>query len=273
MIMTVASEKGGVGKTTVAANLAALHAKTAPTLLIDLDPQGAATAAFNQVANQDLSVGDLLLNPSAGTIDDALVNVGHGLVLMPAWRPSLDHAASALILEPGGDRALSRILDSHHLTERFAAIYIDTPANLGRLTLTAVCASTHVLGVVNSEPWSAGGAATVAAWVSRLREEQQLTQAEFVGLVNNKHTPNRVLTQVVDAELQNLPVRVLSSTIPLRQQVADAALLGEPTTWNAPTSLAGEAFAALFAELSILTQPDATFGQVVDLRDPVKEAL
>ncbi len=155
LILAIANQKGGVGKTTTAINLsAALAQRGLPTLLVDLDPQGNATLSFLDPEQLHLSVYDALVDEDR-TLKDAVHKTNiKSLDVIPA-RISLAKFESKLL----GD------IDSHFrlkdrlktLLQDYRYIVIDTPPTLGLLTVNALVASTHLLVPIQSSYFALEG--------------------------------------------------------------------------------------------------------------------
>jgi chromosome partitioning protein len=138
----VCSSKGGVGKTTTAANLAVVLARTGRVLAVDADPQDSLGRAFGVVAkDKDDSLAGLLENPDADPRTVIRKEVAPGLDLLPA-HPSLEQVGVQLAGQGGIVTGIRRVL--RPLLLDYDHVVLDTHGDLGNLTLSAVCASLAV---------------------------------------------------------------------------------------------------------------------------------
>ena len=148
MIITISNQKGGVGKTTTAANLAVLLARhQRRVLVIDSDPQFALT---RQLGAEEQSLGVNLVDVLAGraAATDAIVRDRHGVDLIAA-APALAGVEMSLVGELGRERFLAEALEP--LIGDYHDIVIDTPPNLGLLTVNALVVAELVIAPVSAE--------------------------------------------------------------------------------------------------------------------------
>ena len=217
MRLAVCSSKGGVGKTSTAASIAAVlgaraHERGGRVLAVDADPQDSLGRAFGVVAKgREDSLSGLLEDPDADARACVRADVAPGLDLLPA-HPSLDAVGVSLAAQGGLVSGVRRVL--RPLLGDYDHVVLDTHGDLGNLTLAAVCAADAVLTVFTSDPGSALGAAR----------------------------------EVVDA-LEGTGLPLLPTRIPLSRRVPSATLAKRPVVLSAPTSPVAQAYAALTDEV------------------------
>jgi flagellar biosynthesis protein FlhG len=247
--IAVSGGKGGVGKSTVALNLAITHAQLgARTLLVDTDLGMADLNLLLGVA-PERNVLDAL---GGASIEDVLVHA-HGISLLPALNGSY-------LLSNLGPAAQGRILEMvGSLSSSFDTLVIDVAAGIGQLQTMFASATTDAIVVVNPEPLSMADA---YACLKVLSTEQGVRHAYIV--------PNRVTSRAqadeVVARLSALVARFLDLQvtalpyIPADPCVSESAQIGVPLATNAPDSPAARAMRHLVRALGAITPAtDATW--------------
>ena len=251
MRLAVCSSKGGVGKTSTAASLAAvLGARATGTggrvLAVDADPQDSLGRAFGVVAKgRDDSLAGLLEDPDADARGCVRAEVAPGLDLLPA-HPSLEAVGVALAAQGGLLSAVRRVL--RPLRGDYDHVVLDTHGDLGNLTLAAVCAADAVLTVFTSDPGSALGAARVSAFVD-LHRDFENTSAQLIGVACSLwDKEGRAAREVVGA-LEGTDLPLLETRIPLSRRVPSATLAKRPVVLIAPSSPVAQAYTMLTDEV------------------------
>jgi chromosome partitioning protein len=251
MRLAVCSSKGGVGKTTMAVNLATVLARGGRVLAVDADPQDSLGRALGVVAKgPDDSLAGLLEDPTIEARSVVRRDVAPGLDLIPA-HPALDPVSLQLAATGGLTTSVRRAL--RPLLADYDHVVLDTRGDLGGLTLAALAAADSVLTVFTSDPGSALGAARVAAFVAQQRAYEN-TSAVLVGVacaVWDRH--GRAAWDVLGAlEATDLPL--LATRVPFSRRVPGSALAKRPVVLSAPTSPVARAYAALADEVLTVSE-------------------
>ncbi len=247
-IYTLVNQKGGVGKTTTAINLAAYLAQMEQrVLVVDLDPQANATACLgvDKRAVQG-STYEALLN---GDIPGAwiLYNERLQLSLLPS-SPSLAGAEVELVDESSREFRLRDALTS--LTERFDYILIDCPPSLGILTVNGlVAARDGVLVPVQCEYLALEGLGQLTQTIQRV-QSSLFPNLQVRGVILTMFDPRTNLSNDVVREVKNhFPGQVFNSVIPRSIRLAEAPSYGLPISAYAPSSVGAHAYEELAKEL------------------------
>ncbi len=228
-VLVFASQKGGVGKTTVATGIASVlgaraAAKGKRVLMVDLDPQHHATMSLGVRPVEGSTVGDLLRDWCDGSPLNAAASVvetdSAGVSLLPAGTATLARAASDLMREPARLSALSDILAT---AGSFDAIIVDTPPNLDGLTQTAVATARGrggVVGVTGATPLEISGVLTLQELQRRILTAMPRS-SRWLGVVVNKWDGRRTLSKEMYRELVERKLVPIPIVIPVNVRVAE----------------------------------------------------
>jgi chromosome partitioning protein len=266
-VIAVTNQKGGVGKTTTAINVAAgLAAFGLPTLLVDIDPQGNASSGLG-LKGQHGSGGTiyeaLTRDDSASHADGFLLPTAlDNLTLIPATR-DLAGAEIELISMPARDRRLRTFLEP--LRARFRFILLDCPPSLGLLTLNALVAADTVLIPLHCEYFALEGLADLVSTLRRVRGALNPV-LDIEGVVLTMYDERTNLGQQVGRDVREFfKEKVYRTVIPRNVRLAEAPSHGKPVITYDARSRGAEAYGALVAELlekngaaASLTAPAAT---------------
>lgn len=227
-VLTVSNQKGGVGKTTTAVNVAsALAGLGAKVLVIDLDPQGNASTALGVPHNADVqSIYDVLIDDVP--IADVVQQSPESPNLLCA--PSTIHLAGAeieLVSHVAREHRLRRALDQYLETNTVDFVIIDCPPSLGLLTINAFTAASEVFIPIQCEYYALEGLSQLLGSIQMIQKHLNPALHLSTILLTMYDGRTRLAQQVADEVRNHFPDQVLRTVIPRSVRVSEAPSFGQ----------------------------------------------
>ena len=245
-VLAITNQKGGVGKTTTAVNLAAsLAAEGLRVLMIDLDPQGNATTGSGITKKEALpTVYQLLIG--AATLAEVCIKTDFGFDVLPANR-ELAGAEVELIDLSEREYRLKNALQAGRASYDF--ILIDCPPALNMLTVNGLVAADSVLIPMQCEYYALEGLSDLVETLRKVRTHLN-SRLEIEGLLRTMYNAQSTLTQQVSGELErHFGNKVYRTIVPRNVRLAEAPSYGKPVIAFDKNSKGAQAYTALAKEI------------------------
>lgn len=247
VIISVVNQKGGVGKTTTAVNLAAGLADAGKfVLLVDLDPQGNATSGLG-IKYQELEKGLYHALMSQARVHDVTFNTNHaGLRVVPSTQ-DLAGANVELVNLEGRESKLSDLLAE--VKHAYDYIIIDSPPSLGLLTLNGLVAADKILIPVQAEYFALEGLGQLLKTIDLVKENIKPTIEILGAVLTMFDSRNRLSEEVMQELYKYFPNNIFRSVIPRTVRLAEAPSYGKSIFHYEPGGKGAKAYERLSREV------------------------
>ena len=243
MIISIANQKGGCGKTTTTVNLGSVLARKHKVLLIDIDPQGNLTTSFG-INKNDLgrTMYDVMLD---GGIEKAILSKG-SLDIVPSI---IDLAGAEVQLSGKMGREYILANELKKLSRHYDFIVIDTPPSLGVFTINALVASDYVLIPVQAEFFALEGLTQLLSVVDLVNTRLGRTLKILGMVVTMFNSRTRSSNEVLEDVRKHYSKHLFRTIIPRNVTVTDSTMTGEPLVTYRKDAPASKSYIELAKEI------------------------
>ena len=252
-IITIANQKGGVGKTTTTVNIAAAMAQVGKkVLVIDMDPQGNATTALGIEHTEgtpgiyEVLMGETLLAQVISSCSDITNLYGVAATI------DLAGAEVELVSTPHREHRLREEIEKLQQSHNFDYIFLDCPPSLGLLTLNGLVAAREVLLPIQCEYYALEGLSQLLKTVDMIKEHLN-PELEVTAIILTMYDGRtRLASQVADEVRSHFGARVLNTIIPRNVRVSEAPSYGQTVLTYDPNSSGAISYREAAAQLDII---------------------